>query len=44
MPKYYLINRSDGTLVVDGNHIIRGGEKIALNNIKYVDLNIRDQL
>jgi hypothetical protein len=43
MPKYYLINHSEATLVVDGTVLLRGGEKLALNNIKYVDLNVRDQ-
>ena len=44
MPKYYIINRSDESFVVNGSVLIRNGEKITINSIKFLDLNIRDQL
>lgn len=44
MPKYYIINRSDESFVVNGSVLIRTGEKITINYIKFFDLNIRDQL
>lgn len=30
--------------MVNGSVLIRNGEKITVNNIKFLDLNIRDQL
>ena len=44
MPKYYLINKSEEVLVVDGNLMVSNGDKIALDKIKGIFLNIRDQL
>lgn len=44
MPKYYIINRSDESFVVNGSLLIRTGEKITINNTKFLELNIRDQL
>lgn len=44
MPKYYLINRSEDSIVVEGSIIIKTGEKIALDRIKNIELNIRDRL
>jgi hypothetical protein len=44
MPKYYLINRSEESFVVNGSVLMRTGEKISLNTIRFLDLNVRDQL
>jgi hypothetical protein len=44
MPKYYIINRSEESFVVDGSFLIRPGEKITVSNTKHLDLNVRDQL
>ena len=44
MPKYYLINKSEEVLVVDGKLMVSNGDKIALDKIKGIFINIRDQL
>lgn len=44
MPKYYIINRSEESFVVDGSLLVRPGEKITVSNTKNLDLNVRDQL
>lgn len=44
MPKYYLINRSEESFVVEGHTIIRSGEKVPLDRINQIELNVRDQV
>jgi hypothetical protein len=44
MPKYYLINRSEESFVVNGALLLRPGEKVTVPNITFLDLNVRDQL
>ena len=40
MPKYYLINKAEETLVVDGGLMVRNGEKIALDRVKGLTITI----
>lgn len=44
MPKYYIINRSEESFVVNGSLLLRPAEKITVANIRFLDLNVRDQL